>query len=411
MAFRLVSLFDRKARRGLNGRAGLFLMLEQQLTRLDPSRKRVWFHSSSMGEFEQAKPVIAALKQRHPDIDIIATFFSPSGYEHSRNYKLASVISYIPFDTRRNAQRFITLVRPAAAIIVRYDVWPNHVWQLQRAGVPVFIANATLGADTLRLFPIVKSFHRNLYNAIGHILTVSERDADVFRKFPLSGPLIEAIGDTRYDQVLRRSEEALQRSLIPAAILAGRKTFIIGSSWEEDESVLLPACAQLALTHPELLIIIVPHEPTVESIEDIERHLNMSTTSMSYIRFSNLHDYRNENVIIVDSVGILMALYRYAHVAYVGGGFGRGIHNILEAAVYGVPVVIGPRHEGSQEALQLLRDGGAFTGTSRDDLYTILDRLFSHEAERIASGKIAREFVQKNAGATDRVLSFIEAGL
>jgi 3-deoxy-D-manno-octulosonic-acid transferase len=405
IGFQLLGLVNRKARVGISGRAGLFERLERDVARLDKTSKRFWFHSSSLGEFEQAKPIIAEIKRRYPSTQIIVSFFSPSGYEHSRSYSLASVITYIPFDSRANAERFVETVRPSAAIMVRYDVWPNHLWSLKRRAIPVFIANATLRPSGLRDFPFVRQFHRAMYNALDYILTVSEDDRAVFGSYGLDHPVIDVMGDTRYDQVWRRSADSKTRHLLPPAVVEGKKILILGSSWTSDEDVVLPACYRLREQHPELLVILVPHEPTLENLERVEERIG---TQMSVIRFSNLNDYRGESVILVDSVGILMALYRYAHVAYVGGSFGAGIHNVLEPAAYGLPVLMGPRHQNSQEAVRLLREGGAFTGYGTAELLAHLTRLFDNEPERAAAGATALGLVKKNVGATDRFLATME---
>ncbi len=358
-----------------------------------------------MGEFEQAKPIIAEIKRRAPATQVIVTFFSPSGYENSLKYGLASIIAYIPFDSRANAERFVATVRPDAAIMVRYDVWPNHLWALRRHGVPVFIANATLRPSTVRDLPLLRQFHRAMYNALDGILTVSEADRSVFATYGLDHPMLAVMGDTRYDQVWRRSAEAKTRHLLPPAITQGRKVLILGSSWTADEEVLMPACETLRAEHPELLIILVPHEPTLGNLERIESGL---PASLSVIRFSNLNDYAGESVILVDSVGILMPLYRYAHVAFVGGAFGAGIHNVLEPAAYGLPVLMGPRHQNSQEAVRLQQEGGAFSGATTEELLAHLRRLFGDEKARQAAGDVALALVRSNVGATDRFVATVE---
>jgi 3-deoxy-D-manno-octulosonic-acid transferase len=392
-----------KVRRGIEGRKNLFASLREQTQRLPPG-KRVWFHSSSMGEFEQAKPIIAALKQRHPDVRVIASFFSPSGYEHSKKYQLADVITYLPFDTRRNAREFIDIIRPDAAVMVRYDVWPNHIWELERHHIPVLIANATMRRHTKRRLPLARSFHHHLYNAFTDILTVSREDEDVFSFFDLDKPTIAAIGDTRYDQVNARSLDARKRHIIPAGVMPTRNVIVAGSTWPEDESVLFPAIAQLQKDFPDLLVMLVPHEPTIEHIEDLEQQLRHTTS----IRFSALNEYHGERIIIVDSIGILMILYAYAGIAYIGGSFKQGIHNVLEAAVYGLPVVFGPRHRNSQEPLQLVEHGGGFVVNNSEEIYRTFKNLMEDSAARTTAGTRAREFVQSNTGATERFLQHLE---
>jgi 3-deoxy-D-manno-octulosonic-acid transferase len=403
-ALKIASLFNRKIERSIEGRNGLFERLEQDVHRLTSSR-RIWFHSSSMGEFEQAKPIIVALRKQYPDINIIVTFFSPSGYDHSKNYKLADIITYLPFDTKQNAARFLDLLHPTAAVFVRYDIWPNFIWAMQKRNIPMFIANATMRKDSTRFLPGLKNFHKYLFNLFYAIFTVSRGDQEAFQKFQLTHPHIEAIGETRYDQVWQRSTEAKTKHLLPAAIFDEKLVLIAGSTWPEDEQVLIPALKRLLPEHPSLRVILVPHEPTERALEAIEKQFN---SHISSIRFSALNDYSNESVILVDSVGILMGLYQYGHVAYVGGSFAQGIHNVLEPAVYSIPVVYGPQHTHSQEAMELARRGGGFVIHSQEECYEIFRKLFSESDVRLKAGAIAAQLVQENVGATDRFINHLK---
>jgi 3-deoxy-D-manno-octulosonic-acid transferase len=407
VSFRLLALVNGKVRRGVRGRRGLFESLAAAVARTGPG-KRVWFHASSMGEFEQARPIIAELRRRHPDVRIVVTFFSPSGYEHARKHPLAEVISYLPFDTRRNAGRFLDIVRPDAAVLVRYDVWPNHIWEMHRRGIPSMIANATMRKQSERRVPVVRHFHHHVYNALSHILTVSETDRASFSSFDLTHPTVAAIGDTRFDQVLTRSAEARQRHLMPAHVTKGRKVIVAGSTWGEDEAVLVPALRELIRRVPGLLTIVVPHEPTVGHLEELESSLRDFATS---IRFSALNEYAGQQVVVVDSVGILMVLYASAHLAYVGGSFRQGVHNILEAAVYGIPVLFGPKHWNSQESLQLLDSGGAFVVADAEDIIRAAHNLLTDDTARAQAGGRSAEFVRSNVGATERFLTYLEPHL
>lgn len=400
-----MGIVNAKTRRGIRGRKRLFEDLQLQVRAL-PQGRRIWFHSSSMGEFEQAKPIIAELKRRHPDVIVIVSFFSPSGFEHSRAYAPAGVITYIPFDTRANARRFLDLIRPDAAVMVRYDIWPNHIWELRHRKIPVLIANATMRERTRRRTPVARSFHHEVYNAIDDILTVAQSDADAFRHFFLDHPVIQTIGDTRYDQVSIRSAEARKRHLIPPAVTGGKKIVVIGSSWPEDEEVVLGAALPLIAASDDVLFIIVPHEPTEEHLEGLERQLAGKT-----LRFSALNEYAGERVIVVDSVGILTILYAHAQIAFVGGSFRQGIHNVLEAAVYGIPVLFGPKHRNSHEPLMLVEHGGAFVVNDRDDLHRTLKHLLEDERARAAAGEHAARFVASHVGATDRFLAHLERRL
>lgn len=407
VVLQLLGLFKAKVRRGIRGRQGLFEQLRHHVAGLAPG-KRVWFHASSLGEFEQAKPIIAELKQRFPTVRIVASFFSPSGYEHSKRYPLADVITYLPFDTPGNARRFLDLVRPDAAVMVRYDVWPNHAWELRRRHIPSMIANATMRRQTARRLPLARSFHHHVYDAIDEILTVSATDAEAFRFFKVKHPTIEVIGDTRYDQVSTRSVDARKRHLLPRGVIDGKKVLVVGSSWPEDEEVVLPAFLEVRETLPNTLLVIVPHEPTIDHIEDLEQQLAASARS---IRFSALNEYRGEEVIIVDSIGILLILYAYADIAYVGGSFRQGIHNVLEAAVFGVPVLFGPRHRNSQEPLMLVDGGGAFVINDGGELCRTLCHLLENDVARKCAGEKAAKFVQSHVGATERFLRHLEPHL
>jgi 3-deoxy-D-manno-octulosonic-acid transferase len=402
MILQSARLFNAKVRRGVSGRRNLFKNLEEALAKLPDGKPRFWFHSSSLGEFEQAKPIIAELKRITPEAQIIVSFFSPSGYEPSKKYRLADIITYIPFDSWSNARRFVRIVRPTAAIMVRYDVWPNHIWQLARADVPVFLANATMRPTTKRLIPGVRNFHSMIYGVFRSILTVTQTDAEMYNQFDLHDVPVRAIGDTRFDQVLIRRTEAESKHLLPPQITARKKIIVFGSSWESDEEVLVPVCTKLQHEEPALLMVLVPHEPTLENIERIESMLN---GQMTHIRFSSLIDYNKQRIIIVDSIGVLVALYKYAHVAYVGGGFKSGVHNVLEPAVYGIPVVYGPRHQNSQEAVMLVKEKAGYVVEDDKKMYKVFRRLLEEEKVRMAAGKRAASFVHRNAGATQRFLT------
>jgi len=247
-----------------------------------------------------------------------------------------------------------------------------------------------------------------VYDQITSILTVSQSDVEAFQNFGLTHPELHAIGETRYDQVWQRSLDAKAKHLIPAPILKRKKVFVVGSSWDEDEAVLLPAFRRIAQHDSSALMILVPHEPTLPTLERLELSLNYT---MRVIRFSDLNDYSNENVILVDSIGILMSLYQYADVAYVGGSFRQGIHNVLEPAVYGVPVLYGPKHQNSQEAVELAKRGGAFIVTTPEECYLELRRLLNDKKARVRAGAESQKLVQENVGATRRFIEYLETAL
>ena len=396
-------IFDKKVKRGIKGRERIFEELILNAAALDKTKKLIWFHSSSLGEFEQAKPIISQLKN-DKDINILVTFFSPSGYENSRKYPYADLISYIPFDTYSNAIRFITIVRPSLAVMMRYDIWPNHVWAMKKFNIPLYIVDATMKSNSSRKLIFIKNFHKILYRNITRILTVSEEDSNGFKTFGCTGKQLQVVGDTRFDRVYQRSISARERNLIKENILKDKKVFVAGSTWEADEEVILPAFLKLTEYEKDLILLIAPHEPTLIHLEKIE---NEFSGKLSTIRFSFLNNYKGERVIIIDSIGILLTLYTYANAAYIGGSFKQGIHNVLEAAVYGIPVLFGPKNENSQESRQLLKRGGAIEIKNRSDAYRKFRKLFADENLRKDMGKISHDYVQKNLGASDKIIKEI----
>jgi 3-deoxy-D-manno-octulosonic-acid transferase len=403
MALHFASLFNKKIRNGIIGRKRVYENLILNATSIDKSKKLVWFHSSSLGEFEQAKPIIEKLK-KEKNVNILITFFSPSGYENSKKYPLADLISYIPFDTINNAKNFIAITDPSLAVIMRYDLWPNMINSLNNKKIPIYLVDATLRSSSPRKSPFLKSFHKNLFSQLTRILTVSESDATEFKSFGFDGEKITAVGDTRFDRVYQRSVIARDKKLINEELLKNKKVFVAGSTWEQDEEVILPAFLKLSGVDKSVIMIIAPHEPTLLHLEKIE---NEFAGKISSIRFSHLNNYKGENVIIVDSIGILLTLYTYAQVAYVGGSFKQNIHNVLEAAVYGVPVLFGPKIDTSQEAKKLLENGGGILINNKRDAYKNLRKLFSDEDYRNNSGKISYNYVRKNIGATEKIIQEI----
>ena len=399
----IAKLFKPKIRVGVEGRKKLYENLIIALAGIDRNKKMIWFHSSSMGEFEQAKPIIEKLKTEQ-NINVIVTFFSPSGYNNSLKYSYADIISYFPYDTPFLTMRFLNMVQPDIAVFMRYDIWPNMIWNLNKIKIPCLLVDATMRKKTARNWIIANSFHKSLYSSITKILAVSENDVENFREFNISPDKITSIGDTRFDRVYQKSLQAKEKKLSKDDFFSGKKVFVFGSSWESDEEVVLPAMLKLMKYDREVISIIAPHEPTVEHLEQLE---NTLSGKMEYIRFSLLNNYKNERVIIIDSIGVLLTLYSYADAVFVGGSFKQGIHNILEPAVYGIPVLFGPKHKNSQEAIALEQIGGGFVIKDKKQLYRNLRRIFSDKLYREAAGKICSGFVKENIGATARILEEI----
>ncbi len=401
---RFGSLFNQKIRRGIKGRKRIFEELIVNRQSLDRSKKTIWFHSSSLGEFEQAKPIIKKLKV-DKKYNIVITFFSPSGYENSLKYPYADLISYLPFDTQTKADKFIRIVQPDLLIMMRYDIWPNMIWKLKQENIPSFIVDATMKKSSVRALPIIRSFHKILFGDVSKILTVSESDAEAFKIFNCKDEQVKVVGDTRFDRVYQKSVVALDKKLIQQSILEGKKILVAGSTWEQDEEVILPAFIKLTKYEKDVILIIAPHEPTLLNLEKIE---NEFADIIKTIRFSHLNSYTDERVIIIDSIGILLTLYTYADVAFVGGSFKQNIHNVLEAAVYGIPVMFGPKINNSQETKELQKRGGGLMVRGKREAYRRMRSLFSDKGLRETRGKISLEYVQKSIGATNKIIEEIE---
>lgn len=404
LSMRIASLFNSKIKKGVAGRKNLFEGITKKVAGFDKNKTTVWFHSSSLGEFEQAKPIIENLKNRG-EFNIFVTFFSPSGYENSVKYPHADAVTYLPLDSGANAKKFVKLVSPKLAIFMRYDIWPNHVLAVRSAGTPVLLVDATMREDSARRSIFFRSFHKMLFANFNLVLTVSSADLENFRCFGLNDDRLLVSGDTRFDRVFTRAAIAKEKNLINARIFAGKKVMVAGSTWEEDEEVLLPSVKKLLKYFDNVVFILVPHEPTLLHLEKLE---NEFAGIEPTIRFSFLNSYNNERIIIVDSIGILLTLYSYADIAFVGGSFKSNVHNTLEAAVYGIPVVFGPKTGNSQEAGQLVDSGGGFIVRTKKEMYKTLRSFISEDAKRIEAGNRSRNFVEGNTGATKIILEKID---
>ena len=397
------SLFNSKIRTGLKGRKRIFENLIIDAASLNKPKKLIWFHSSSLGEFEQAKPIIEELKKSY-DVNILVTFFSPSGYINSKKYPYADLVSYIPFDTVSNAEKFISLVKPDLAVIMRYDIWPNHIREMKRAGIRMLLVDATMKERSSRKIPLIKSFHKVLFKKITKILTVSETDANGFKGFGCTDEQLKVVGDTRFDRVYQKSLKAKQTHLIKDEVLKGKKVFVAGSTWNADEEIILPVFLKLHKFLGNIMLIIARHEPTLLNIENIENEVGRYVET---IRFSHLNNYKNEKVIIIDSIGILSTLYFYADVAFVGGGFKHNVHNVLEAAVYGIPVLFGPKIENSQEPKELQKRGSGILVRNKREAYKELRTLFNNDDLRKSKKEISLRYIEENLGATEKIIKEI----
>jgi len=402
--FRIARTFNKKIRSGFDRRRVQNKFIKEEINLLDKSKKLIWFHSASLGEFEQAKPIIEKLRTEK-NVNILVTFFSPSGYDNSKKYPFADLVAYMPFDLHKSIKEFLDIVNPSVVVFMRYDIWPNLLWQLGERKVPTMIVDATMQQNSNRKIAIVKQFHISIYKCFSDILTVSSKDASSFLDFKIPQAKIKAVGDTRFDRVYQKSLTAQSKKLFRDGLFNNKKIFVFGSSWEEDENVVFPAFEKLAQNDENVIMIVAPHEPTEIHLEKIEHYF---TKKLKTIRFSSKNNYTDERVVIIDSIGILLTLYFYANVAYVGGSFRQGIHNVLEPAVYGIPVIFGPKIENSHEAKELVKREASQVVKNVDEAYQILSKLFSNDDFRNKMGKIAANYVNENIGASNKIITEIE---
>ena len=403
IALVIISLFKQKIRKGITGRKRIFEELILSKISLNQSKKIIWFHSSSLGEFEQAKPIIEKLR-KETDTIIVVSFFSPSGYENSKKYPYADIITYLPFDSRWRAERFIEVISPDLSVFMRYDIWPNHIWTLKKKKIPCLLVDATMKKNSPRKLPIVRSFHKYLFEDFAKILTVSNEDVNGFMSFKCKHVQIKKVGDTRFDRVYNRSIVSKESKIINPDVLKGKKVLVAGSTWPQDEEILIPAFLKVLKFDEQSVMIIAPHEPTLLNLEKLEHEFS---GVVSFIRLSHINNYENQRIIIVDSIGVLSILYNYADIAFVGGSFKMNVHNVLEAAVYGIPVLFGPKIENSQEARKLAEIGGGILVKDKRELYRSLRKLLSDENYRATCGKKSFDYVEEHKGATDRIISEI----
>jgi len=386
----LVSLFNEKARLLRKGQQSAFALLKEKV---DPNANYVWFHAASLGEFEQGRPVMEQLKKEQPETKILLTFFSPSGYEIRKNYAGADIVSYLPLDTPINASRFVKLVNPSKAVFIKYEFWPNYLLALQVAKVPVYSISAIFRSEQI-FFKAYGNWYKNLLATFKHIFVQDKVSLELLEEHNIKNASV--CGDTRFDRVYDLYTQAKQLPLIEEFVKGSEKVIVAGSTWPKDEELLV----RYLKLHPEVKLILVPHEVHYAHISEISKLLDGK-----FVRYSEAtaENVKTSNCLVVDVIGILSSIYRYANVAYIGGGFGVGIHNTLEAAVYGIPVVFGPNYQKFREAKELIAVGGAFSISNYVILEAQLDRLFIDKE----SGKIAGEYVKENTGATQMIINLL----
>lgn len=396
------ALFNAKVRKGVLGRYRSKKVLRLFARQRSPFTPLLLIHCASMGEFEHIKPFIRSFKQQLPQSAIILMFFSPSGYENVRKFPGVDFIIYSPFDWWLPVLRVFKMLKPSALIIAKHDVWPNQIWMANLLKIPCVLINASLHDSSQQLKPLFRVFHKSIYDRLQKVITISERDANNYKKLIPAEKIIVA-GDTKYEQVIMRMEESKKKHIFPEHIAANKKVFLAGSIWQEDAKHLIPVIKNLSEGHSDLLVIACPHEPTDSHIKELVEKLE----PLNYCLYSDISNYQDESVIIIDKVGLLANLYSLAQVAYVGGSFKQNVHNVLEPAVYGIPVLFGPVNRNSHEAQLLKQSGGGIEVYNSEQIEQALIQFFSDDFYRKKIGANASKVVMDNTGATQRTIEAI----
>ena len=390
----VAALGHRKARAMVRGQRDTWRILREKI---DPTARYVWFHAASLGEFEQGLPLIERLRREQPSRKILLTFFSPSGYEVRKDYKGADVVCYLPFDSPTAARRFIKWARPEMAFFIKYEFWRNYIDVLSKKSIPIYSVSSIFRPGQIFFRWYGRKYARCL-RRITHFFVQNERSVELLRTIGVQDN-VTIVGDTRFDRVIDIRNNARPLPLVEQFTRAKEDSnaapfvLVAGSSWQPDEDILLDYVNR----HPDLRLVIAPHVVNDAHIQEIEQKLTTPALRYSQATLENVDDYR---VLIIDGYGLLSSIYRYATVAYVGGGFGVGIHNVPEAAVYGIPVIIGPNHQRFAEAVALIANGGCKNIENAEDFSTIMDDFLENPAHIAQAGSAAGDYIHQNAGAT-----------
>lgn len=396
----IYSCFNEKVRKMWRGEREAFKILREKV---DPNAKYVWFHAASLGEFEQGRPLMEQLRKEHPEYKILLTFFSPSGYEVRKNYEGADIITYLPLDTITNARRFLRTVRPVMAFFIKYEFWYNYLHILKHRGVPVYSVSSIFRPEQVFFKWYGRQYGRVL-NCFTHFFVQNEISKELLAKIGITDTTV--VGDTRFDRVLQIKEAAKQLPVVEAFVKDAPLVFVAGSSWPPDEEIFI----KYFNAHKNWKLIIAPHVIGEDHLKQIEKLLEgrkviryTEAEKMVNGQLSMVNDYE---VLIINCFGLLSSIYHYGNVAYVGGGFGVGIHNLLEAAVWDVPVFFGPNNQKFQEA-QGLKTSGGLEIHNYEEFAAQMDRLASDAAYLQEQGQKAGHFVKGQSGATQKVLSSV----
>lgn len=378
----------------LAGHKETFQILKDKVV---PGAQYVWFHASSLGEFEQGRPMIEKLRAEHPEYRVVLTFFSPSGYTPAKNYQQADIVCYLPFDTKRNVRRFLDLVQPKMAFFIKYEFWLNFLLGLKERNIPSYSISSIFRKEQA-FFKSWGGRYRLALHCFTHLFVQNVKSKELLKSVDIENATV--VGDTRFDRVTKILEQARQLPLVDAFVEGERKVFVVGSSWGDDEAVYMPFFNK----HREWKLIIASHEVNEERVARIVEQYEGKCVRYSV---ATMEEVAKADCLIVDCYGLLSSIYRYGDMAYVGGGFGVGIHNVLEAAVYGIPVFFGPNNRKFQEAQLLKKCGGGIEIIATCDLEDRMNAFVADASLLKAAGKAAGDLVSTNAGATARIFKHL----
>lgn len=387
LGVKIASLRHEKARKIIDGQAVTMQRLKKELS---PEGGYIWIHAASLGEFEQGRPLIEMIRRNHPDAKILLTFFSPSGYEVRHNFPLVDAVVYLPFDTKKNVRQFLDTVKPRMAIFVKYEFWGNYLNELKLRGIPTYIISAIFRKSQPFFKPWGGEF-RKMLTYFTHIYVQDEGSRELLAGIGIKN--VTVAGDTRFDRVTDIMESCVEIPQAAALTRDASLTIVAGSTWPPDESNLLP-CFN---AHPGMKLIIAPHEVNEERIAAIESQLNRPSCRLST---ATPEEAAKCDCIIVDCYGKLSSAYRYGNIAYIGGGFGVGIHNLNEAAVYDIPVIFGPHYHKFKDARDLIKCKGGFSFSNKEEFDAIIEPIVNDKKLREQYGKNAGNYVKENLGAT-----------
>lgn len=394
----LISMFKVKYRKAFLERFYIISKLTSYLKLQKNFKRYILVHCASMGEFEHIKPLITKLSE-NPSNAIILTFFSPSGYEHIKEYAGIDLILYLPFDFPCTWRKIYTLLNPVFVIISKHDTWPNQIWMANENNIPIFLVNASLNQKSSRIKGLARLLFNEVYTCFNKIYVVSESNRKIFKTY-FKNVNVKTIGDTKFDQVMLRKKHSANTIYIPNNWTSDSLILIFGSIWLEDLQHLKRPIKTLLTKYKSIKIILVPHQPDETHINKIKQFLTDESTSL----FTNKSFTNDKRVLIIDTVGVLADLYKYADIAYVGGSFKQGIHNVMEPAIYGIPVVFGPKHKNSHDAIHLLKNDGALQILNQDQAMDTFNKLIDDKNYRNRLGKNALDFALSNTGVSEKLI-------